>query len=192
MALTNAFNEAVSSGNVRRVRIMMKNSMLNDPTFSKFIEMNNAARNLAGLYDVHDGRELNCDKGEWNDSYMDKLMVQVVDNFSHERVDHLKDVVRQLRPVATGSRTVQSSGRSFSERGSTSGQTNTHRTDYQKQKYRDQRNGSYRGAKIAGGAIIGAVVGGAISAAASVSVIGGVAIGAVAGAVVVTVVTNGE
>ncbi len=192
MALTNAFNEAVSSGNVRRVRIMMKNSLLTDPTFSEFTEMNNAARGLSGLYDAHDGRELNCDKGAWNDSYMNKLMVQVVDNFSHERVDHLKDVVRQLRPVATRSQAVQSSGRSFSERGTTSGQTYTLRTDYQKQKYRDQQNGSYRGAKIAGGAIIGAVVGGAIATAASVSVIGGVAIGAVAGAVAVTVATNGE
>ena len=33
MVLTNAFKEAVSLGNVRRVRIMMKDSLLNDPTF---------------------------------------------------------------------------------------------------------------------------------------------------------------
>lgn len=192
MALTNAFNESVSSGNVRRVRISLKDSMLNDPTFSEFTEMNNAAGSLSGLYDAHDGREFNRDKSAWNDSYMNDLMVQVMGNFSHERVDHLKDVVRQLRPVATRSQTVQSSGRSFSERGTASGQTYTHRTYYQEQKYRDQQNGSYRGAKIASGAIIGAVAGGTIAAAASVAVIGGVAIGAVAGAVAVTVATNGE
>ncbi len=36
MALTNAFYEAVNSGNVTRVRIMMKNSLLTDPTGAEF------------------------------------------------------------------------------------------------------------------------------------------------------------
>ena len=39
MALTKSFYEAVSEGNVRRIRIMMKNSLLVDPTFREFSEM---------------------------------------------------------------------------------------------------------------------------------------------------------
>lgn len=186
MVLTNAFKEAVSSGNVRRVRIMMKDSILNDPTFSEFNEMNKAACNISELYDTHDGRNLNYDKNTWNDSYMNKLMVQIVTNFSHERMDHLKDVVRQLRPVATNAPTVQS--------------------DDKQKEYGGQQSGSYRGAKIAGGAIIGAaggaIVGGAIAAAASgtvvavsATVIAGATIGAVTGAVtgaaIVFVATKG-
>ena len=61
--------------------------------------MERAAANLAGLYDPHDGKQFTEDSSKWNDDYMNKLMVEVVLNFSHERVDHLKDVVHYLRPV---------------------------------------------------------------------------------------------
>ena len=57
MALTNAFKEAVNSGNIRRIRIMMKNSLLVDPTFREFKEMENAAASVQGLYDIHDERK---------------------------------------------------------------------------------------------------------------------------------------
>ena len=92
MALTNAFYEAVKDDNVRRVRIMMKDSLLVDPTFTDFNNMVKAASSMTGLYDAHDGRAFISDEQEWNDEYMDKLMVQVVGNFSHERIDHLKQV----------------------------------------------------------------------------------------------------
>ena len=54
MSLTNAFYEAVQTGNVRRVRIMMQDSLLIDPTFNEFEEMEKAASLLNGLYDEHD------------------------------------------------------------------------------------------------------------------------------------------
>ena len=56
MALTNAFYEAVQSGNVRRVRIMMQDSLLVDPTFSEFNAMEKVAAAMTGLYDKHDGK----------------------------------------------------------------------------------------------------------------------------------------
>lgn len=99
MALTNAFYEAVKSGNVRRVRIMMQDSLLVDPTFTEFNAMEKAAASMAGLYDEHDGKEFVEDRTLWNDDYMDKVMVKVLSNFSHERIEHLKEVVRYLRPV---------------------------------------------------------------------------------------------
>ena len=99
MALTNAFREAVTEKNVRKIRIMLKDSLLVDPSFKRFQEMERAASLVEGLYDVHDGRELTEDKEAWNDAYMDRLMVQVVSNFSHERIEHLKEVVRHQRPV---------------------------------------------------------------------------------------------
>ena len=177
MPLTNAFKEAVSLGNVRRVRIMMKDSLLNDPTFAEFNEMDNAARNLSGLYDAHDGRQLSDDNSIWNDSYMNELMVQVVGNFSQERVEHLKMVVMYLRPLLKNrSQEVQVNGSSSSERIATSG--------------RDQRTVSRRGETIAGGTIVGAVAGGVMAEAASVTVMVGVVVGAVIGAVVATVATK--
>lgn len=163
MALTNAFYEAVSSGNVQRVRIMMKNSMLVDPTFSEFNAMSNATCDLSGLYDIHDGRELNNNKSMWDDSYMDKLMVQVVGNFSHERVEHLQAVVKHLRPPGENHKEIH---------------TPPYKKDYNK-------------VPIAG-AIIGAMAGGVIASVYNYSVVGGVIGGLVVGMVAVRRMKKGK
>lgn len=96
--ITQSFYDAVESSNIRRVRIMMKNSLLVDLTFEQFHEMERIAKNMEDLYDKHDGgKEFITDKSQWNDNYMNKLMVKVVNNFSHERLNHLMDVVKYLR-----------------------------------------------------------------------------------------------
>jgi len=181
MALTNAFQEAVSEGNVRKIRIMLKDSMLVDPTFGRFKEMERAARNVEGLYDIHDGRPFVENSEEWDDSYMDKLMVQVVGNFSHERVEHLMAVVKKLRPIQM--KTVDNAGKNSNE----SAPKPKERTmnTYQDQKKNDQLNGDYLGVKVAGGAVVGGIAGGAAGAMASLTgvavascVVGGAALGA--------------
>ena len=98
MALPESFYEAVNTGNLLSVRIMMKNSLLFDRTFAQFSEMEKEAARMNGLYDIHDGRELITDKSKWDDNYMHLLMVQVTDNFSHERLANLKEVIRYLHP----------------------------------------------------------------------------------------------
>ena len=186
MALTNAFYEAIKSGNVRRVRIMMKDSLLVDPTFAEFNAMEKVASSMAGLYDEHDGKDLIEDRNMWNDDYMDKVMVKVLSNFSHERVDHLKEVVRYLRPVA---KTVAP------KKEQTSHQTcsTTKKGSYEEEKRRCQECGDYLGAKIGAGAVVGAAVGGVIASVADapvVGVIGGVVVGAVVGGVITTLIVN--
>ena len=100
MPLGNAFHQAVESNNIRRIRIMMKNSLLVDPSFKEFHEMEKATRGVKGLWDEHDGgKEFITDKSKWNNDYMAKLMTKVVSNFSHERINHLKEVVRYLIPT---------------------------------------------------------------------------------------------
>lgn len=78
---------------------MMEDSLLVDPTFEIYRAMEKAASGMDGLYDEHDGKELIEDRSLWNDDYMDRVMVKVLSNFSHERLDHLKKVVQYLRPV---------------------------------------------------------------------------------------------
>lgn len=187
MALTNAFYEAVQSGNVRRVRIMMQDSLLVDPTFAEFNAMEKVASSMTGLYDEHDGKELIEDRNLWNDDYMDKVMVKVLSNFSHERIDHLKEVVRYLRPVA---KTVAP------KKEQTSHQTynTTRKGSYEEEKRRCQERGDYLGAKIGAGAVVGAAVGGVIASVAGApvaGVIGGVVAGAVVGGVTTTLIVNG-
>lgn len=184
MALTNAFKEAVNSSDVRLIRIMMKDSLLVDPTFREFKEMENAVASVKGLYDIHDGKEFEVNKENWDDDYMDKQMVQVVSNFSHERIDHIKDVVRYLRPVDKITPSHNETRNSNSKNIKTT-------ISYKEQKRRDQESGRYLGAKIATGAVAGAVVGSVVGSAVGVTVATGAVAGAVVGGVAVSIVSNG-
>lgn len=107
--ITDSFKKAVSSKDVLGLRIMMADSLLIDPSFSNFEEMYRLAKNVPGLFDPHDGQEFVNNKSLWNDDYMNKLLVQIVNNFSHERLDHLKEVIRTLRPVRSGNESLSSS-----------------------------------------------------------------------------------
>ena len=63
MAVSEKFHEAVRDGKIRSVRIMMKDSLLADLSFSDFKTMESmAAPSMNGLYDAHDERSLEiCD-----------------------------------------------------------------------------------------------------------------------------------
>lgn len=174
MALTKAFYTAVKEGKVRLVRIMMKDSLLLDPTFHLYKEMEKAAASMAGLYDAHDGREFIEDSAEWSTEYMNRLLAQVVDNFSHERLDHLLKVVRHLNPVDT--KTTRT------------GYDPVPKSSYKAEKERCQKNGDYLGTKVVVGTGVGAVVGCgagyAIASATELSVAGAVTGGLAVGAVI--------
>lgn len=99
MAITKAFIDAVEAQNIRKIRIMMEDSLLVDLTFREYKEMERLSANVSGLYDEHDGQAFITDSSDWNDGYMNKLMVQAIGNFSHERLAHLQEVIRYLRPI---------------------------------------------------------------------------------------------
>lgn len=97
MAITSEFMEAVNNGNRTRVRIILKDIMLVDPTMAKFDEMlKYAASKMSNLYDEHDDETLKYDRTEWNEAYLNNQMVVVVGNFSKERVELLRNMVRFL------------------------------------------------------------------------------------------------
>jgi len=99
MDLPSSFYDAVTQKDTLSVRIMMKDALLVDYTGRSFDAMSkHAASRLPDLYDSHNG-EVFKDKSEWNDDYMNRQMVRVVDNFSRERIDHLKAIVDHIRPV---------------------------------------------------------------------------------------------
>lgn len=176
MAVTNAFREAVNSKDIRLVRIIMEDSLLNDLTFSDFEQMNIEAKNLEGLYDEHDGRELNLENPSiWDDDYMNKLMVQVVRNFSKERVDHLKKVIRKLYPP----KQIKVASEKKSKK-----DNNSHRNSQQRsEKVYYEDNSSDK--KFIVGGVAGLVIGGATAAVVGVSTLVGATIGAVVGVVIV-------
>lgn len=97
MAITKDFVDAVESGNLLRVRIMLKDILLVDPTANTFDEMESyASAKIDNLYDEHDDETLKYDVTDWNGDYLNDQMVAVVSNFSKERIELLKGMVRYL------------------------------------------------------------------------------------------------
>lgn len=165
MAITKDFVDAVESGNLLRVRIMLKDILLIDPTAMTFDEMESYARaKIDNLYDTHDGETLNYDVTGWNEDYLNDQMVAVVSNFSKERIELLKGMVRHLyRDKVQKIRLEESSSQDQSKRAITQKQIGT-------------------GVAVAGAAL--AVAGFCTSH--TILTIGGVAVAAVGVALIVT------
>ena len=97
MALTNEFIEAVDNRKLIRVRIMLKDSMLVDPSLNDYNKMlAYASSKLNDLFDEHDGEKLSYEMYDWNENYLNDQMVKVVNNFSNERLELLCNMVRKL------------------------------------------------------------------------------------------------
>ena len=99
MSVTNEFRKAVLEKNVDLLHIMMSNSLLLDPTFEEFEEMEELAKDVPELYVKHDGKMLENDSSKWDNDYLHWIDTELVYNFSHERVDHIKKVIQYVRPV---------------------------------------------------------------------------------------------
>lgn len=97
--ITKAFEEAVKNKNISLVRIMMKDSLIVDPSLKTFNKMNTLASQIEGLYDDFDNRELRADESLWDSQYLDLLMVQLLRNFSRERIRHIKKIVKKIYPM---------------------------------------------------------------------------------------------
>lgn len=96
MALSAEFKDAVSQKKTTRVRIMLKDSLLLDldgEAFSQMLEY--ARRQMPLLMDEHDGEVFKPEES-WNEDYFNEQMVIVVNNFSSERIELLKNMVRKL------------------------------------------------------------------------------------------------
>lgn len=192
MAVTSVFMEAVKSNSIQKVRIMMKDSLLVDPTFAKYEEMERTALSMDGLYDEHDGKSFRKDKNTWDDDYMNDLMVDVIWNFSHERLEHLKEVVHYLRPVKEKPASAFSADHSRNNRKTERDIPPKRNSSYQEQKMRDMQEGNYRGAKAAAGAAAGAAIGGAVAFAVEAPVVAGALAGAAVAGTVTYIVTQGK
>lgn len=182
MALTQAFYDAVSNSDIKSIRIMMRDSLLVDLTFSDYYAMAKEAEKLDGLYDIYDGRPLEMDKRLWNDDYVIELRVQIIDNFSSERIKHLMEVIRYLRPAPASPILPDANKKKHSR-------TYRKESDYQQQKRIDQQSGDYRGSKIVCGTAVGAAVGAVVATVAGVTVAGGAVVGAVLGGTAATIIT---
>ncbi|WP_288222359.1 hypothetical protein [uncultured Clostridium sp.] len=97
MAITEEFKQAIQKKDIRMVRIMLKDSLVVDPTFIEFNKMSSLAEaNIEDLYDEHDEEVLNYEITAFNKEYMDEQMVKVIYNFSKERINLLKCICKYI------------------------------------------------------------------------------------------------
>lgn len=163
MAITTDFIDAVKEGKIIRTRIMLKDSLLVDPTAAQFEEMEHyAVTELDDLYMQHNGEKLNFDSTSWNENYLNEQMVIVVNNFSKQRIALLKSMVRHLYKEKTNKiedeRDANRTSKDFSRR-----QVGT-------------------GVAIAGGAV---VVAGVVTSSTALT-IGGVVVAAVGASIIIS------
>lgn len=91
------FKSAVADKNLLRTRIMLKDSLVLDPTFVQFNEMFSYAKmNLPNLMENYDGDYLEEDSSKWTSEIMNEELVHLVTNFSDIRIIHLKKVVSKV------------------------------------------------------------------------------------------------
>lgn len=94
MALTKEFVEAVSQGNLLRVRIMLKDSLLVDTSFNQFNEMLSYAEpRLSGIWVIDDEDD---DVFSQSPEELNTILAGLVNNFSKRRVTHLKGMINKL------------------------------------------------------------------------------------------------
>ncbi|TCI28223.1 hypothetical protein EVJ33_14760 [Exiguobacterium sp. SL-10] len=90
--ITQPFKQAVNQKDLDRVKIMLRNSLSNDLTFQSFQEMLTYALNqFPNLIEPHDGTEFPT-ASVWTKTYASEVRDDLMDNFSAERIAHIKEV----------------------------------------------------------------------------------------------------
>jgi hypothetical protein len=171
MAITKAFEQYVKDRDVLKIRISMNDSLLVDPTFNKFKEMESLAlsQGIDKLYEEYNGKSFVDAKSEWNDRYMARQMNELVDNFSKERVKHVKEIISYLHP-----------SRSVNTMSSTRNTINNGKIEMRRKH------------KIAAGALVGGTLGGVVAVVVNAPVVVGAVVGAAAVTVVTVLTTEGD
>lgn len=86
------FKETVHNKDFVSVKKMMKNSLTMDLSFKQFQEMlDYILKYQPEIIEKHDGK-LFEEKENWDERYSSVLKVDLLENFSAERIEHIKDV----------------------------------------------------------------------------------------------------
>jgi len=96
--VSDEFKNTVASGNVLRSRIMLKDALTIDPTSVLFMEMHNYAKAvMKNLHVPYDDGYLEDDVSKWSTDTIDREMVELINNFSIVRINHLIKVIKRVR-----------------------------------------------------------------------------------------------
>lgn len=91
------FKSTIANKNLLSARIILKNSLLIDPTFDQFEKMLTYAKDrIPNIVVPFDGGTLEDDQLKWNQALMNTELIELVDNFSNTRISHVKKVISKV------------------------------------------------------------------------------------------------
>lgn len=97
MAVLESFKRIVNEGKRRKVILSIKNSMIANPTLENLDDhLRYAESRIPNFYDVHDGEVFDYNKSSWTEDYLDKQLFTIIDNFSKERIEFLRQIVTYI------------------------------------------------------------------------------------------------
>ena len=95
--LSPEFKEAVRSRNVLLTRIMIKDAFVTDPSCALVDEMLQYAKNNGlKLMEPYDGGDMKKFSSEWDWAALNDELVKLVDNFSEDRIQNLRLMVKKV------------------------------------------------------------------------------------------------
>lgn len=102
MALTPEFISAVSAGNLLRVRIMLKDSLLVDKRFNQFREMRTYAEGRGVNFWMKKPQELEiAPEAEWNLDLMNLELTRLVNDFTKERLAYCQSIIEKVYGITS-------------------------------------------------------------------------------------------
>lgn len=99
MVVSNEFKEVVQEKDILKVRIMLKDSLLIDRSFTTFEELVNYAQKL-GLDVWVDSSDDSIEKVKrpWTVDLMNDELTLLISDFTKERVDYIKQIIKEIYP----------------------------------------------------------------------------------------------
>ena len=101
------FKKNVDSGNPITVRSALLDDLIIDRTFKKFDEDFKFTEGKVNVLMQHDGKVFETDPEKWNRDYLNKQTVELMVNFSQERINHLKAVIVKVMPPKVEKETLR-------------------------------------------------------------------------------------
>ena len=97
--ISSEFKSAIDNKNLLRARIILKDSLVVDSTYTQFDEMlKYGKRHLPSILVPFDGEALEKNPDKWNMDLMNLELVRLISNFSDERIGYLKQMVSKVMP----------------------------------------------------------------------------------------------
>ena len=98
MNLAPKYLDAIANQDTLRLQMMLVTIIYSDEGFNtnRFLETIKAVKEAYPQIIVPHSGDLNVDKTQWNEAYYNKLLSELRDNFSQERINHVMEVGRYL------------------------------------------------------------------------------------------------